>query len=443
MVRLALAASIAAAWLASPPTASAQFFGFGGARVSQLNVPVKVTGALRVEFRGDEAAGCAAVGLCGVAGTVTWSPGEAGQIGVLTAGKGSRRRTRTVVFLGTGPFGEDATVSHVTRTLPDGSRRLCTDARPTGAVQDRPGIVVTLQGLGILGGRCAGPQPGDIRSALPVRRLRRAALRRPGTRIDLSSDAPFSAGGLSGRVRSTVVLELGRARAERPSDPRRPPARSRRRALIVRYAVERVTGSVRSDLAAVADPRRCDPLDACGLAGSLTRVLDGGRGQATLFASARRSTTSRRELRATLGLAPGPAARVQSGGFGSWRTPAGALVTELGRPDGTPPCRDRVSQSRADMQLEVVNGRLTASLPGFGDLESGGGARTRCPGGEAAEGGPQTVAAGSVPLRALRRRRVTIRLTRGGSGVAQPFRVTTRPDVTIVLRRTRIAERFE
>lgn len=120
--------------------------------MSQLDVPVKVTGALRVEFRGDEAAGCAAVGLCGVAGTVTWSPGEAGQIGVFTAGKGGRRRTKTVVFLGTGPFGEDATVSHVTRTLPDGSRRLCTDARPTGAVQDRPGIVVSLQGLGIIGG---------------------------------------------------------------------------------------------------------------------------------------------------------------------------------------------------------------------------------------------------------------------------------------------------
>ncbi len=443
MVRLAPAAAVLAVCLAAPAAASAQFFGFRpldeGEIVSTLDAPVVLTGGVQVEFRGDEAAGCAAAGLCDVAGTITWTPGARGQLSVVESRARGRRRTSSFLFVDPGPGGGSQTVAQVTRRLPDGSRRLCTDAGGAEAFSGLPGVAVGLDG-DFLGGRCAGPQPADLRAALPVRRLERQALR-ARTRIDLGADAPFSAGGLTGRVRSTVAVEVLRVR-RRGRPPRSdPPARRRRRTLTISYAIERVTGSVRSDLAAIEDPRRCEPLDACGLSGSLTRILDGGRGEAAVFATARRRGASRRRLRAVLGLAGGRPAPARTFGFGDVRTPAGALVTELARP-GASPCRDRIALPGADLDLELRRGRLSGRLLRFGVAASQG-ARTRCPGGDAALGGPEAIATGSVPLRALRGRRITLRLSQGGAGIAQPFRVTTRPDVTIVMRRTRIVERFE
>ena len=445
-MRPALAALLLAAALLGAPAAAPAQHGFtpGESRlVSQLDAEVTFSGAVRVEFRGDEAAGCAAAGVCGIAGTVTWSPGDRGQLGVSTIRTRRRTTTRSFLFSGGGPFGEGGSVSQVTRTLPDGSRRLCTDAAPATFAADRPGIAVGLDPAGILAGRCAGPRAQDIAAAFPVRRLPVAALRRSGTRLDLGADAPFTAGGFTGTVRSTVSLEIDRARPPRlPGGTRRSrPARRRERALTLTYAVERVTGAVRTDLAAVEDSRRCEPLDACGLSGSLVRGFDGGDGTATVHASGRASRTSRGDLRAAVGLAPGDPGRVRTFGFGTWRTPDAAVVAELSRADGTGPCRDRVPVETAEVELRAVGGRLQASL--FGGAGGPGGLaplRTRCPGGDATAGG-RSLATGSVPLSALRAREVTIRLTRGRSTLSAPFRVTSRPDVTIVLRRTSVVER--
>ena len=445
MRRALVASLLAASLLGAPAVASAQDgFTPGVSRlVSRFDAEVAFTGAVRVEFRGDEAAGCAAAGVCGIAGTVTWSPGERGHLGVSTIRTGRRNVTQSFLFAGGGPFGEGGSVSQVTRTLPDGSRRLCTDAGSAFFAGDRPGIAVGLEAGAILSGRCAGPRARDIAAALPVRRLTAAALRRSATRVDLGADAPFTAGGLTGTVRSTVALDIDRVRPVRlGAGPRRSrPARRRERTLRVSYAIERVTGSVRADVAAVDDPRRCDPLDACGLSGSLARGYDGDDGTATLYAAGRASRTSRGELRAAVGLAPGDPGRIRTVGFGTWRTPGAAVVAELSRDDGTPPCRDRVPVEAAEVELRTVGGRLEASLAGGVGISSGPGTlRTRCPGGDAFDAS-RSLAKGSVPLRALRGRTVTIPLSRGDSTLSPPLRVTTRPDVTIVMRRTSVVER--
>ena len=43
-------------------------------------IPVRVRGALVVEFHGDQATGCAARGLCGFSGTVIWQPPPTGTL---------------------------------------------------------------------------------------------------------------------------------------------------------------------------------------------------------------------------------------------------------------------------------------------------------------------------------------------------------------------------
>ena len=71
--------------LAAPSAASGQSGGVSeevsvGDALDFVEVPLRVTGAVSVDFRGDEAAGCAAARMCGFSGTVTWNPAGPGTL---------------------------------------------------------------------------------------------------------------------------------------------------------------------------------------------------------------------------------------------------------------------------------------------------------------------------------------------------------------------------
>jgi hypothetical protein len=82
---------------------------------------------------------------------------------------------------------------------------------------------------------------------------------------------------------------------------------------------------------------------------------------------------------------------------------------------------------------------VSAAYYGSDLLVGGDPLRTRCPGPGAADAGAERgLARGTLPLRALAHRRVTLRLTRGGDFGADGYRGSTRADLTVVVRRTRI-----
>jgi hypothetical protein len=69
---------------------------------------------------------------------------------------------------------------------------------------------------------------------------------------------------------------------------------------------------------------------------------------------------------------------------------------------------------------------------------------TRCPGPVMGDIAPARALAGAtVPLRTFRARRVTLRLTHGRGYASDGYRGTVTPDVTVVLRRTRIRRRVQ
>jgi hypothetical protein len=242
-------------------------------------------------------------------------------------------------------------------------------------------------------------------------------------------------------VRSTVrVRVIGGARfATNVSDPGLPGfQKRRRRAIDVAYRVQRVSGRVVTSVGGVADPDLCGPLDACGVLGAVTLAPAASSGSASLTASASTRRT-RKDLRRALGLAAGPWPRgVTRYGSAFWERDRGSVTAELSR-DGAPACSDsdRIAGGGA-VSLEFLGSRVRASYGGdsFGGTDL---LRTRCPGPAISDtSGP--LASGTFPLSVFRRRRVTLRLTggRGFSGVGYSGR--SRPDVTVVLRRTRIRE---
>jgi hypothetical protein len=215
-----------------------------------------IDGAITVAFRGD-----------GVEGIIIHRPVARGSA-FASVFSTRRGRLRDLSLFSNGAEG-GTTVAQVTRTAPDGTRRRCTDARAErfGALSTGPSrtLVLDLPSEGSLRTRCGGPTAADLGTA----GLRLAASTvAPGSRtVDLSAEGTFSAGGLSGTVRSTVALRLEDLR--RRSVPRsRPRPRRGGRPTAVRLAVERVEGSVAVDLAVPGAGADCEALDLCGLTGS-------------------------------------------------------------------------------------------------------------------------------------------------------------------------------
>jgi hypothetical protein len=406
---------------------------------------VQVSGQVVVTFHGDPAAGCDATFRCDVeSGSIRWTPSPQGQLYLFESGPG--RRLTPALSLYNVPVGAIGTLAILERGAEDGSEHHCVDARGSSfetlpvSIAGKRKLRFGLRPSGSgyppqppLPTRCGGPLPADMLSGLPTRDVSLRTLLRAPTKVDLSGSADFAAGGLSGMAVSTIELDVGkmRARRARTRSPRRPPRAPRPpiRTVQLEYRVTDVTGSAPFDM--VADPRTCAPLDACGLSGSVTITPGPAEGEAYLYAYGR---MPKADLRRALGLAPGPVPRgARIYGYVELEKGAGSVGAALER-DGTPACRDARPLRQGTLELDVRDSKLRATLGGGGfgaDLLA-----TRCPGPVGGDlGRGRHLASGTVPMSAIGRRRLTLRLDRGTSLTTPGFQVRSRPSVTIELER--------
>lgn len=415
----------------------------------RYRVDLRVSGQLVVRFHGDPAAGCAAFLRCDVGGgTVRWRPQP--RLGLeLVFPRGRGREGVTFVSTGT-PGARTAAVMR--RSAADGTH-LCRDSRADLHAMlplieaDRRGLRLGMSARGgasgawsggPMGTNCGGPLPADVLGGLPARTIGLRALRRGPVRVDLSGESRFAAGGLAGTVRSTIAVRVGKSDVERrprglrpgPRGRDRPPVRS----IAVEYRIERLAGSM--PVAATARSHNCARVDACGLAGTVAVTPGPARGEGYVVAYGR---VPRAALRRAVGLAPGPIPRkVSAYGYVAWTRGRGTVTAALDR-DGIPACQDTAPLSSGLLELRVRDRRVTARIGGSAGFLGPDILRTRCPGPLLADLKPKTeLATGHIPLRALARRRVTLRLDRGTTSAARGYRLRSSPDLTVVLERERV-----
>jgi hypothetical protein len=457
-----LAAAIPASALAQGITIF-EIGGGGGRTLSAVQATLRVTGALTVDFHGDEASGCAAARLCGVSGTVTWSP--AGPATLLASGFRSHGKRYESAYL---ILGDESDSAHAPRTSArvrrlaagDAAAGVCADVASQAlsalGTAPRRGRAVEVRMVGLpadagasseaLRTRCAGPMSSDVGALLPSHLISERALLHGHRNLDYSAERPFAAHGLAGTLRSTLVLHVVGGQDVLADQTGQPPGRTRirrTRYLDLTYRIERVSGQVVTGVSGLADPDLCGPFDACGLLGSVTVAPSASSGGALLEATAS-ARHSRLDLRRAVGLAPGRRAKgISTFGYVSWSRDRGAVTSDLSR-GGAPGCLDSeplagggaVTLSFTRSGVHVRYGESGNSLGEPDPL------RTRCPGpgiGDVTGGG--ALATGTVPLRAFRGNRVTLRLTRGAAYRSDGYSGRSRSDVTVVLRRTRVAER--
>lgn len=207
---------------------------------------------------------------------------------------------------------------------------------------------------------CGGPLPADVLPSLPSRDVGLARLRHRGATVDLSGSGSFSAHGLVGSTRSTIVLHVSRLRAQRlrtrPGRTRMPLSAADR-VLLVHYRVVKVAGSV--SVATKSSPSSCTPFDVCGLSGTITVRPDVVDGQAALIAydSAQANPAG---LRRAAGLARGRVpVTAQAYGEASWSGAAGSVSSALAGA-GNPGCRDSAPLPVGGIGLDVNGSRVTA-----------------------------------------------------------------------------------
>jgi hypothetical protein len=430
----------------------------GGTQTESLvQSDIKLTGAITVDFHGDAAAGCAAAHLCDVTGTVKWNPAGAGSLFAFGFRDQGRRFEQGYLTIGDLAADERPmrTSARVRREGAAGS--LCADAAPGDSTSGNDGatrgssLKIRLIDLPsrtnasgeVLRTDCAGPMARDVAALLPSRRVGERALVRGHRTLDFSADRTFAAHGLAGTLHSTVRLELvgghkypvGSFNGRAPRTPTR-----RKRAIEVAYRVQRVTGGIATDVRGRGDRDLCGPFDACGVNGSVTTTLSASSGSAFLTAEGSIRRT-RRDLRRAVGLARGRAPRtVARDGYIAWGFDRGSVVSELER-DGAPACTDSTPiVGGGAVYLQFTGGRVRAGYGSGGGLVAGFDVlQTRCPG-PSSLAAPSTLATGTFPLRAFGRKRVVLRLTEGRGFSSGGYGARSRPDVTVVLRRTRIDE---
>jgi hypothetical protein len=178
-------------------------------------------GTERVEFAGDPAAGCADRGVCGVAGTVTFTPvrPDVGQIA--TVARIGRRLSGSAFTSG------GTTTASVTT---QGAEATCTDSfftRQAVVAFKQQGVKAQAllhgplgepplgQDAAVFATHCAGPRLADLAQAgaLPRAVFPMSALRRRVLNLRLTADTPFAQAGFSGRVVADVQLRLRRDRS--------------------------------------------------------------------------------------------------------------------------------------------------------------------------------------------------------------------------------------
>jgi hypothetical protein len=430
----------------------------GGARqLHQVYSGLEIKGTVSVDFRGDAAAGCAAAHLCDVRGSVRWDPSGPASVAAIGYRKHGQRLEEGFLTLG---FSDNAqsrfpTSARVRREGVPGS--LCADAAedPFGEAHSGPrrGTAIDLRLLDLPSSttaagmafqtRCAGPTTADLAGLLPGYRITERALVRGRRTLDFSADRTFATHGLAGTLHSTVTVRLlgGSSIPGLTSPGGFPPTKKRRvREVQAEYRVERVSGSVVTAVRGRGDPDLCAPLDACGISGSVSIDPSASSGSAYAIATAPARLTGR-QLRRALGLARGARPRgIRVYGEASWARDLGSVTADLTRL-GAPACLDSLPiDGGGSLFLGYGRRRVRVSYSGGSLFDEADLLRTHCPGPTGGDVGGD-LASASVPLRAFRQRRVTLHLTHGRGFRSSAYSGRSRPDVTIVLRRTRVKER--
>jgi hypothetical protein len=401
--------------------------------LSQVTVPVDVSGGVAVEYHGSTAAGCAAIGVCDVAGSVTWNPGTQATLSVTRyVSHGKRKLSGLLGFYGSGnPSSTTALVTrgggHLCSDVLDGGSSAGASAPSNAALQLR--LVSPMQ-PDFLTSRCAGPLQSDLLGLLPVRPLPRSVLHGATRSMDLSTVRPFSSGGFSGTLRSTIRLRVG------PRSKRRSlqdfPKLIHFRTVDVSYRVTKVSGSLA--FAFRGDPRLCADLDACTSSGTVSVSEDRARGDFAIEVLADRKRPWA-DLLAALQLSRhGNSRGIFARGSGFWTSRAGRLSASVA---GAQSCRDAVPLGGGDLSAETRGKSLVLTYNVFAGNEA---EHTHCAGPMLADAAVDyTLARGSVPLRALRRKTVTVHLTRKpGDHSAGAYVISGQGGLTVTLRRNTV-----
>ena len=210
MRRIALAVGMALSVVLPVAAADAK-----GPRVRSLTWELtQAQGEIRVTFKGDEAAGCRARGVCTLSGTTTYAFGGRPRFGSVYW---ARHRKRTIAFYG---FFETRaeTVSDVVSAGSDEhcidrtdheyeflafeprSQRVRFNWRPQSDEED--GGLVLGEGEDVLDTRCAGPHLEDLEpsNALPRADVPYRVFRSHKGSFRTTGSLPFAGGGFAGTV---------------------------------------------------------------------------------------------------------------------------------------------------------------------------------------------------------------------------------------------------
>jgi hypothetical protein len=265
-----------------------------------LALPVRVSGSVVATWQGDPARGCAAAGVCGSSGSATSRPGFDGRL----------RVSRNSVGFG-GSQSPEPSVVRVRQGGP-GAPVACADVlgsffSPLSFEFLGNELQVTLDGLELSAGRCAGPRTLDLSHAFPRGSIKTRLLRTGSRVLDLSSRTRFVAGPFSGEVISTVKVALGQARVVRGDaspDILRLPLRGgtpqRYWVLALQYRIAGFAGALVTDFRGIPDPA-CQALGACGATGSSSYSLKDVSGRVDVLAGGRlRRGRNRPKMRSAL-----------------------------------------------------------------------------------------------------------------------------------------------
>jgi hypothetical protein len=418
------------------PNSSATTVGFAArTEASFTEIPVRVRGALVVQFHGDQSTGCAARGLCGFSGTIIWQPPSTGTVQADTFSFPGRTDYEVALQFSGGPLPGSANGGAVTtatvRFAPNGSAgssSVCTDAAGTGNDIEMPvnlraaSITLAAASPSLLGTRCGGPLQSDIASLLPRRIIDVATLSHGRAAVSLASSADFAVRGLAGTVTSTVQLSLGRPHTDHESGPGSQSKLPKFRTVAVTYRADLV-GSVLTHIH--GDPSSCAPLGSCGANGTFALQVRSRPATLVIGAVTRPSRPVRDALTA-LGLRKDGTPRgVLVLGFFDERGQPGYTV-DLAQDGAT--CRDTGPGEPGSVTLSAGRGRLFAEFDA-----SQLAPHLRCPGPTVS----QTVA-GTVRIGSIARHGGTIHFRTGTNVVDDGYLGRTVANLALTLSRPKV-----
>ncbi|HEV2813395.1 MAG TPA: hypothetical protein VGW10_09105 [Solirubrobacteraceae bacterium] len=421
-----------------------------GAQGSSAGIEAKesATGSMTISWRGDPARGCAEAGLCDVAGSVTFVASGGEQTS--TSGPPTLRSelmnlsfqagtpvVRVLRGPATDPLGACAD------PLGDGHVRLEGRLLPGGRARFTLRPFEAPFGAGTPAGRCAGPLAEDVVEALPSAEADASRVLSGTLELDFAGRRPFSGGPFSGEVSSSIRFTRRARRVARafPGSTGSGPSPSElvddlggAVSLEALYDIVAARGSLVTDFAGGPEPF-CLPLDACGLRGThvVARVTARRGATLSLQADGPRSALRGRGIRAALRAVH--AGRLRFGQSGFYPPLRGTVSTVVAR-DGGPACRQSDRLELPALALRPRRGALRLSI-GSEHEDADSVMRSRCPGPGAADLAANTLAAGTIALRDVGARRITVRLG-AGQASAGAFSVTGRGDVVLELRRRRM-----